>query len=622
MGPFRSLFSLSCIVISHFSLPVVSLMYDVIESSFIPSSVCTYGCAQWSNLLQSGNTANQTYVNSLWGSLTVQTQAKNSCAMPANFLGTQDVPMTTDGDTTTTNNDNNHGLTFDFSFGPQCYCAGNKATNFTTTQWGYCTDPVIPTPQQIHVQFGSKETNIIVSFTTIDFNQPSIDPPTVEWCTSAKECTNYTGTSSFIPEPQNTLRIHSYHYVPIDNLPFDSSFSYRCIGGTAQRAWSETFHFRTRKALPSPTQVSIVGDLGIYPFNCFTNLLQDSKDKVTDFFIHLGDHSYNMAMDGGLRGDAYMLGFQPILTSIPWLSVMGNHEYEGSPFGEYCQSLKPPINCEYRYLNQTGGLLAIGNASQSYTNRYYSIDIGYLHVIVLDYNYYLGLEPLEIATAQLEWLKNDLQQANNNRDNVPWIMIAAHAPMYCSSASISKEGGSVPVDPLTGEPRFSPSTNGGGNDPPSPYNGCQGTGTDVTAALIKEIEPLMFQYGVDLHVVGHEHNYENTWPVGPNGTVHNPTFTNPAAPVHVVTGAGGAPAYSGFSAPGPFTRKQIMEWSYSRVIIYNSTTLAWEQIANNNGTVLDSWIIQQSNHGPFPTVNIESSSSSVVHDDTTQDNKV
>ena len=32
-----------------------------------------------------------------------------------------------------------------------------------------------------------------------------------------------------------------------------------------------------------------------------------------------------MAMGGGARGDSYMIGWQPVLSSIPWISVYGNH---------------------------------------------------------------------------------------------------------------------------------------------------------------------------------------------------------------------------------------------------------------------------------------------------------
>ena len=32
-----------------------------------------------------------------------------------------------------------------------------------------------------------------------------------------------------------------------------------------------------------------------------------------------------------------------------------------------------------------------------------------------------------------DWLNRDLQLANNNRKNVPWIVVFGHKPLYCLS---------------------------------------------------------------------------------------------------------------------------------------------------------------------------------------------
>jgi len=63
----------------------------------------------------------------------------------------------------------------------------------------------------------------------------------------------------------------------------------------------------------------------------------------------------------------------------------------------------------------------------------------------------------------LAWLEADLQAADAvaQRARVPWIIVCAHVPMYASD---------------------------GNND-----------------ELIKDVEPLLFEFGVDLHLVGHNH---------------------------------------------------------------------------------------------------------------------
>ena len=238
-------------------------------------------------------------------------------------------------------------------------------------------------------------------------------------------------------------------------------------------------------------------------------------------------------------------------------------ELEGSPFGAYCPADE---HCEYRYTNQTSGLLLTGKASGSNSNLYYSINVGLVHFVVLDSMYYIGLETS--ATEQLAWLKTDLAQASapTQREKVPWIIVLTHVPFYCQAD--------------------------GNND-----------------QMIQDIEPLLMQSGVDAVFVGHAHIYESQWPVGPNGKVPKESFVNPQAPVHVVSGVGAAPA---FGAEGPtnpeaiaksteqaFNRKSIFSWSYSVLDAINSSHLKFCQIDNMNGTIIDEFTIIQSSHGPF-----------------------
>lgn len=229
---------------------------------------------------------------------------------------------------------------------------------------------------------------------------------------------------------------------------------------------------------------------------------------------------------------------------------------EGSPFGGYC-----PQNefCQGRYLNQTAGQLRIANASGSFDNRYFSIDIGLVHFIVLDVNNYIGLEEPTIADRQLVWLEADLKKASivEQKIKVPWIIVCSHVPMYSSSGN-------------NGE-------------------------------LIKDIEPLLLKYSVDLYATGHSHYYESEWPIGPNGYVAKKSFIKPTAPVHVVSGAGAAPA---FGAEGPidpmriaeakdqdFTRLNLYRWSYSVIEVFNASVLTFSQIDNSNSSVIDTWTI-------------------------------
>lgn len=118
--------------------------------------------------------------------------------------------------------------------------------------------------------------------------------------------------------------------------------------------------------------------------------------------------------------------------------------------------------------------------------------------------------------------------------------------------------------------------------------------------VFTDIEPLMFKYGVDFLFAGHEHNYESQWPTK-NGTVIAKSYDNPKGPIHIVAGAGGAPALDTFGPVNDFTRTRLSDWGYGQVSVPDSKTFNFKYIYNNNGSVFDEWTVTQDNHGPFPT---------------------
>ena len=85
-----------------------------------------------------------------------------------------------------------------------------------------------------------------------------------------------------------------------------------------------------------------------------------------------------------------------------------------------------------------------------------------MHFAVFDINSYIGL-PGSAKAPMIAWLAADLAKAAaaEQRALVPWIVVCAHVPMYSSD----------------------------GNTP----------------ELIKDVEPLMFEFGVDLYLAGHNH---------------------------------------------------------------------------------------------------------------------
>lgn len=120
-------------------------------------------------------------------------------------------------------------------------------------------------------------------------------------------------------------------------------------------------------------------------------------------------------------------------------------------------------------------------------------------------------------------------------------------------------------------------------------------------------EDIFFDYGVDLFICGHEHNYERMYDIAPGGLTTQST-TNPPATVYIVTGdAGNDENHETFNRPQPaHTAFRSDAFGYSRMSVHNASALYWEQVQCDSsetpvleGVVIDSFWLIQNSHGPF-----------------------
>lgn len=211
-------------------------------------------------------------------------------------------------------------------------------------------------------------------------------------------------------------------------------------------------------------------------------------------------------------------------------------------------------------------------------NIFYSFNLGPVHFIGFSTEVYYflnyGIKPL---VNQYEWLERDLLEANKpeNRKLRPWIITYGHRPMYCS--------------------------NDNGDD-------CSNIQSLVRVGLpghLFGLEELFYKHGVDVELWAHEHSYERLWPIYDykvyNGSYDHP-YTNPKAPVHIVTGSAGCK-----EGREPFERK-IPPWSaihsqdygYTKLKAHNGTHLYFEQISDDkDGQVIDTFWLVKDNHGSY-----------------------
>ena len=273
------------------------------------------------------------------------------------------------------------------------------------------------------------------------------------------------------------------------------------------------------------------------------------------------------------------------------------------------------------------------DAHPSNTSRYFSADVGLVHLIGLDFNMYYGVDACvdRCKAAQLAWFEEDLRIASANRKNVPWIIAMSHYPLFCtgcagnsvdSSAYYASDdaerfGNANASAAAAFEAQIRRATNGTAKarTPPTAANpGGQKENRGASDSLVADIAPLLQKYGVDIFMAGHWHYYESLWP-GTQGSESCPVclepiqkdFTNPRGTVHITTGNGGPPGLDSFRehCPGqdceriPATRRQSQAYGYGRLVAHNASTLAWTQFNNSDGAVVDTFVIQQRQHGPF-----------------------
>ncbi|KAG7269122.1 hypothetical protein CRUP_013386 [Coryphaenoides rupestris] len=107
----------------------------------------------------------------------------------------------------------------------------------------------------------------------------------------------------------------------------------------------------------------------------------------------------------------------------------------------------------------------------------------------------------------------------------------------------------------------------------------------------------------DSFLWAHEHTYERLWPVYGdkvfNGSAKDP-YTNPKAPVHIITGSAGCKERTDKFNPNPkdWSAFRSSDYGYTRMQVVNGTHIYLEQVSDDRaGEVIDSiWIVKEK-HG-------------------------
>ena len=128
--------------------------------------------------------------------------------------------------------------------------------------------------------------------------------------------------------------------------------------------------------------------------------------------------------------------------------------------------------------------------------------------------------------------------------------------------------------------------------------------------LIRHVEPLLYEYKVDIGFYGHNHAVQrhasvyqkevkqySRQVVNADGSISN-VFEDPPATVHFVIGTGGAMFTMNAVEPRPAWNEAFFyEYGYAKVTAVDPTKLEWTWINSQTNEPMDSVVITQSSRG-------------------------
>jgi len=410
-------------------------------------------------------------------------------------------------------------------------------------------------PEQVHLSWTGHENEMRVTWVTyVSISSKVAYRPIL--------CPNSNGDWTYVKgnytefEP-GFVRLQYIHQAVISDLNPDCYYEYYVGNGWF---WSNKFVFQGRTPDYSApynnkeVKMIIFGDWGIGANGQYTKNLLLDEARMKEFLgiLHIGDLAYDLHSVGGVVGDMYLNMIQPVVANFAYMTIPGNHE-DHDHFNHYRHRFNMPWNSHNKG-----------------TGYFFSFDLGPVHFVMINTDLYLLEDQKEEAKVQTEWLKQDLEEANRNRELRPWVIAMSHHPLYCSVnwRKPVEDNGDCLGDPIV---------------------------------LRGELEDLFYKNKVDLFFQAHLHNYERNTAIYQNQTVSDPrdtqnSYYNPKATVYITSGnAGNDEGHNDPVSPtlSKWVRFASEDYGYGRLIAYNATHLYWEQFSAPKLTEIDHlWIIK------------------------------
>ena len=252
-------------------------------------------------------------------------------------------------------------------------------------------------------------------------------------------------------------------------------------------------------------------------------------------------------------------------------------------------SYNPTADCWFKIVDPIDEIMkiAIGNHDEdssaelnslmshfNLTKPYYSFDYQNVHFTIIysspgETSHQTIKAPLIEGSEQYEFIKNDLAKASTD-PNIDWIVAVYHKFAYTSPSTL-----------------------------------------ETVNEIRNILHPLFDRYGVDLVLEGHQHNYQQSYPMKYNkdnpddplittDSNNRNTYTTSEGPIFVTVGTGGATLFN-LTGKAPYIASQHVGYGILNVdVINNGKTLNVKFDEDVDGIVKDQFTITKSGDDDLP----------------------
>ena len=269
------------------------------------------------------------------------------------------------------------------------------------------------------------------------------------------------------------------YHTQLNGLKFDETYAYR-VSRNGESIGEGSFRTRTKKP---QTNFVVFGDCGARSPQQAKIAYQVFQQKP-DFVLIVGDVVYSRGLEREYRTNFFpfytspvadTLRGAPLMTSIPFYTLLGNHDVMATDLDKehgglaYFYYNDLPLNAPITQLTieATGTPERIRDFKNDTESRYpkmanYSFDYGNVHIACLDSNPYANPLDRDLLT----WLVNDMKASRAD-----WKIVACHHPAFNTSE------------------------------------------THYDDQQMRLLAPILEELKVDMVLAGHVHNYQRTVPI-------------------------------------------------------------------------------------------------------------